>query len=71
MPFLLSIASAPPTRKYNEKQSQHKTKLRQAKLVFLKATEQRDSTIQKLENDLELASMLSQKVTYMKQNADS
>ncbi|XP_013126597.1 trichohyalin isoform X3 [Oreochromis niloticus] len=48
-------------RKYNEKQSQHKTKLRQAKQVFLKATEQRDSTIQKLENDLELASMLSQK----------
>uniref|UniRef100_A0A3B4FND3 Coiled-coil domain-containing protein 30-like n=1 Tax=Pundamilia nyererei TaxID=303518 RepID=A0A3B4FND3_9CICH len=48
-------------RKYNEKQSQHKTKLRQAKQVFLKSTEQRDSTIQKLENDLELASMLSQK----------
>ncbi|XP_030588485.1 coiled-coil domain-containing protein 30 isoform X2 [Archocentrus centrarchus] len=48
-------------RKYNEKQSQHKTKLRQAKQVFLKATAQRDSTIQKLENDLALASILSQK----------
>uniref|UniRef100_A0A3Q4GRT8 Coiled-coil domain containing 30 n=1 Tax=Neolamprologus brichardi TaxID=32507 RepID=A0A3Q4GRT8_NEOBR len=48
-------------RKYNEKQSQHKTKLHQAKQVFLKATEQRNGTIQKLENDLELASMLSQK----------
>ncbi|KAM7404520.1 hypothetical protein PAMP_011863 [Pampus punctatissimus] len=48
-------------RKYNEKQIQHKTKLRQAKQVFLKATAQRDSTIQKLENDLELASSLSHK----------
>ncbi|XP_072223655.1 uncharacterized protein ccdc30 [Leuresthes tenuis] len=48
-------------RKYNEKHSQHKTKLRQAKQVFLKATAQRDSTIQKLENDLALASSLSHK----------
>ncbi|XP_042265915.1 coiled-coil domain-containing protein 30-like isoform X2 [Thunnus maccoyii] len=48
-------------RKYNEKQSQHKTKLRQAKQVFLKATTQRDSTIQRLENDLALASSLSHK----------
>ncbi|KAM7412168.1 hypothetical protein PAMA_021901 [Pampus argenteus] len=48
-------------RKYNEKQIQHKTKLRQAKQVFLKATAQRDSAIQKLENDLELASSLSHK----------
>nr|XP_046254146.1 coiled-coil domain-containing protein 30 isoform X2 [Scatophagus argus] len=48
-------------RKYNEKQSQHKTKLRQAKQVFLKATTQRDRIIQKLENDLVLASSLSHK----------
>ncbi|XP_029995426.1 coiled-coil domain-containing protein 30 isoform X2 [Sphaeramia orbicularis] len=48
-------------RKYNEKQSQHKTKLRQAKQVFLKATAQRDRIIQKLENDLTLASSLSHK----------
>ncbi|XP_041800853.1 coiled-coil domain-containing protein 30 isoform X3 [Chelmon rostratus] len=48
-------------RKYNEKQSQHKTKLRQAKQVFLKATAQRDHIIQKLENDLVLASSLSHK----------
>uniref|UniRef100_A0A3Q1IMM0 Coiled-coil domain containing 30 n=1 Tax=Anabas testudineus TaxID=64144 RepID=A0A3Q1IMM0_ANATE len=48
-------------RKYNEKQSQHKTKLRQAKQVFLKATAQRDRTIQKLENDLVLASSLVHK----------
>lgn len=56
------------TRKYNEKQSQHKTKLRQAKQVFLKATAQRDRIIQKLENDLVLASSLSHKVTHMTQN---
>ncbi|XP_029292502.1 coiled-coil domain-containing protein 30 isoform X2 [Cottoperca gobio] len=48
-------------RKYNEKQSQHKTKLRQAKQVFLKETAQRDRIIQKLENDLMLASSLSHK----------
>ncbi|XP_027867699.1 coiled-coil domain-containing protein 30 isoform X1 [Xiphophorus couchianus] len=48
-------------RKYNEKQSQHKTKLCQAKQIFMKATAQRDSTIQKLENDLALASSLSYK----------
>ncbi|XP_029361943.1 coiled-coil domain-containing protein 30 isoform X8 [Echeneis naucrates] len=48
-------------RKYNEKQSQHKIKLRQAKQVFLKTTAQRDHTIQKLENDLLLASSLSHK----------
>ncbi|XP_011475219.2 coiled-coil domain-containing protein 30 isoform X3 [Oryzias latipes] len=46
-------------RKYNEKQTQNKTKLRQAKQVFLKTTAQRDSTIQKLENDLALANSLS------------
>lgn len=55
---------APPTRKYDEKQSQHKTKMRQAKQVFLKATAQRDQVIQKLENDLVLASSLSHKVTH-------
>uniref|UniRef100_A0AAZ3RUL6 Coiled-coil domain-containing protein 30 n=1 Tax=Oncorhynchus tshawytscha TaxID=74940 RepID=A0AAZ3RUL6_ONCTS len=48
-------------RKYNEKQSQHKTKLRKAKQIFLMATAQRDRTIQKLENDLALASSLSHK----------
>ncbi|XP_077461554.1 uncharacterized protein ccdc30 [Stigmatopora argus] len=48
-------------RKYNEKHSRHKTKLHQAKQVFLQATAQRDSTIQKLENDLTLAASLSQK----------
>ncbi|XP_070695011.1 coiled-coil domain-containing protein 30 [Pempheris klunzingeri] len=48
-------------RKYNEKQSQHKTKLRQAKQVFLKETAQRDRIIQKLEHDLVLASSLSHK----------
>ncbi|XP_063739318.1 coiled-coil domain-containing protein 30 isoform X3 [Eleginops maclovinus] len=48
-------------RKYNEKQSQHKSKLRQAKQVFLKETAQRDRIIQKLENDLMLASSLSHK----------
>lgn len=48
-------------RKYDEKQSQHKTKLRQAKLVFLKATAQRDQIIQKQENDLLLATSLSHK----------
>ncbi|XP_053173911.1 coiled-coil domain-containing protein 30-like [Scomber japonicus] len=48
-------------RKYNEKQSQHKTKMRQVKQAFHKATTQRDSTIQKLENDLMLASSLTNK----------
>lgn len=59
MYFLLQL------RKYNEKQAQHKIKLRQAKQVFLKATAQRDHTIQKLENDLVLASSLSHKVTHV------
>ncbi|XP_056278563.1 coiled-coil domain-containing protein 30 isoform X3 [Pseudoliparis swirei] len=40
-------------RKYNEKKSQYKTKLRYAKQVYLKETAQRDRIIQKLENDLE------------------
>ena len=60
--LLFPCSSAPPTRKYNEKQSQHKTKMRQVKQAFLKATTQRDSTIQKLENDLMLASSLTNKV---------
>ncbi|KAJ8016461.1 hypothetical protein DPEC_G00007440 [Dallia pectoralis] len=48
-------------RKYNEKQSQHMTKLSKAKQIFLKATAQRDRIIQKLENDLTMASSLSHK----------
>nr|XP_019944444.1 PREDICTED: coiled-coil domain-containing protein 30 isoform X7 [Paralichthys olivaceus] len=57
--FLLQLDTH--VRKYDEKQSQHKTKLRQAKQVFLKVTAQRDCTIQRLENDLVLASSLSHK----------
>ncbi|XP_072553420.1 uncharacterized protein ccdc30 isoform X2 [Salminus brasiliensis] len=48
-------------RRYNEKQSLHKTKLRRAKQLFLKATTQRDLRIQKLESDLALATSLSEK----------
>ncbi|KAM8862401.1 uncharacterized protein ccdc30 isoform 6-T7 [Spinachia spinachia] len=48
-------------RKYNEKQSQYKIRLRQAKQVYLRETAQRDHTIQHLENDLMMASNLSQK----------
>ncbi|CAK6951177.1 coiled-coil domain-containing protein 30-like isoform X3 [Scomber scombrus] len=48
-------------RKYNEKKSRHKTKLRQVKQAFHKATTQRDSTIQKLETDQVLASSLINK----------
>uniref|UniRef100_A0A3B1IMZ9 Coiled-coil domain containing 30 n=1 Tax=Astyanax mexicanus TaxID=7994 RepID=A0A3B1IMZ9_ASTMX len=48
-------------RRYNEKQSMHKTKLRRAKQLFLKATTQRDLRIQKLESDLALATSLSEK----------
>ncbi|XP_036447581.1 coiled-coil domain-containing protein 30 isoform X2 [Colossoma macropomum] len=48
-------------RRYNEKQSLHKTKLRRAKQLFMKATTQRDLRIQKLENDLALATSLSEK----------
>ncbi|TNN87744.1 Coiled-coil domain-containing protein 30 [Liparis tanakae] len=48
-------------RKYNEKKSQHKTKLRYAKQVYLKETAQRDRIIQKLENDLGMAFSLSHK----------
>ncbi|XP_051915128.1 coiled-coil domain-containing protein 30 isoform X2 [Hippocampus zosterae] len=48
-------------RKYNEKQSRHKTKLHQAKQIFVQATAQRDNAIQKLENDLALAAGLLNK----------
>ncbi|XP_034167649.2 coiled-coil domain-containing protein 30 isoform X5 [Pangasianodon hypophthalmus] len=48
-------------RRYNEKHSVHKTKLRRAKQLFMKATTQRDMKIQKLENDLALAMSLSEK----------
>ncbi|XP_049609116.1 coiled-coil domain-containing protein 30 isoform X4 [Syngnathus scovelli] len=48
-------------RKYDEKQSRHKSKLHQAKQGFLQATAQRDNTIQKLENDLALATSLLNK----------
>ncbi|XP_030623601.1 coiled-coil domain-containing protein 30 [Chanos chanos] len=48
-------------RKYNEKQSQHKIKLRRAKQVFVKAVTQRDRKIEKLESDLALATSLSEK----------
>ncbi|KAL6119863.1 uncharacterized protein ACO6RY_04343 [Pungitius sinensis] len=48
-------------RKYNEKQSQHKIRLRQAKQVYLRETAHRDHIIQHLENDLVMASNLSQK----------
>ncbi|CAL8319037.1 unnamed protein product [Merluccius merluccius] len=48
-------------RKHNEKQEQQRSKLRQARQVYLKATGQRDRTIQRLENDLALACSLSHK----------
>ncbi|KAJ8264912.1 hypothetical protein COCON_G00140110 [Conger conger] len=48
-------------RKYNEKQAHHRMKLRKAKQIFLKETAQRDGRIQKLENDLALATSLSEK----------
>ncbi|XP_026853991.2 coiled-coil domain-containing protein 30 isoform X4 [Electrophorus electricus] len=48
-------------RRYNEKQCLHKTKLRNAKQLFTKATTQRDMRIQKLENDLALATILQEK----------
>ncbi|XP_059907720.1 coiled-coil domain-containing protein 30 isoform X2 [Gadus macrocephalus] len=48
-------------RRHNEKQEQQRSKLRQARQACLKATGQRDRTIQRLENDLELASSLSLK----------
>ncbi|XP_026097480.1 coiled-coil domain-containing protein 30 isoform X1 [Carassius auratus] len=48
-------------RRYNEKQSQHKTKLRRAKQIFMKTVTQHEHRIQQLENDLALASSLSEK----------
>ncbi|XP_058619115.1 coiled-coil domain-containing protein 30 isoform X2 [Onychostoma macrolepis] len=48
-------------RRYNEKQSQHKTKLRRAKQVFMKTVTQHEHRIQQLENDLALATSLSEK----------
>ncbi|KAK3519096.1 hypothetical protein QTP70_016321 [Hemibagrus guttatus] len=48
-------------RRYNERHSVDKTKLRRAKQLFMKATTQRDMKIQKLENDLALAASLSEK----------
>ncbi|XP_051947600.1 coiled-coil domain-containing protein 30 isoform X1 [Xyrauchen texanus] len=48
-------------RKYNEKQSQHKTKLHRAKQMFTKTVTQHKHRIQKLENDLALATSLSEK----------
>ncbi|KAG1961824.1 coiled-coil domain-containing protein 30 isoform X2 [Pimephales promelas] len=48
-------------RRHNEKQSQHKTKLRRAKQIFMKTVAQHEHRIQQLENDLALASSLSEK----------
>ncbi|XP_016138628.1 coiled-coil domain-containing protein 30 [Sinocyclocheilus grahami] len=48
-------------RRYNEKQSQHKTKLRRAKQIFMKTVTQHEHRIQQLENDLSLATSLSEK----------
>ncbi|XP_016356407.1 coiled-coil domain-containing protein 30-like isoform X2 [Sinocyclocheilus anshuiensis] len=48
-------------RRYNEKQSQHKTKLRSAKQIFMKTVTQHEHRIQQLENDLALATSLSEK----------
>ncbi|XP_067302502.1 coiled-coil domain-containing protein 30 isoform X2 [Pseudorasbora parva] len=48
-------------RRHNEKQSQHKTKLRRAKQIFMKTVAQHEHRIQQLENDLALATSLSEK----------
>ncbi|XP_065142035.1 uncharacterized protein ccdc30 isoform X3 [Paramisgurnus dabryanus] len=48
-------------RRHNEKQSQHKTKLRRAKQIFIKTVSQHEHRIQQLENDLALATILSEK----------
>uniref|UniRef100_A0A8C2JBE3 Coiled-coil domain containing 30 n=2 Tax=Cyprinus carpio TaxID=7962 RepID=A0A8C2JBE3_CYPCA len=48
-------------RRHNEKQSQHKTKLRRAKQIFMKTVTQHEHRIQQLENDLALATSLSEK----------
>ncbi|XP_029104982.1 coiled-coil domain-containing protein 30 isoform X2 [Scleropages formosus] len=48
-------------RKYNEKQTHHKLKLRKAKQIYIKEMVLRDERNQKLENDLALATTLSEK----------
>ncbi|ROL46125.1 Coiled-coil domain-containing protein 30 [Anabarilius grahami] len=48
-------------RRHNEKHSQHKTKLRKAKQIFMKTVSQHEHRIQQLENDLALATSLSEK----------
>lgn len=48
-------------RRYNEKQSQHKTKLSKAKQIFMKTVTQHEHRIKQLENDLALATCLSEK----------
>lgn len=48
-------------RRHNEKQSQHKIKLRRAKQIFMKTVTQHEHRIQQLENDLGLATSLSEK----------
>lgn len=50
-------------RRHNEKQSQHKIKLRRAKQIFMKTVTQHEHRIQQLENDLGLATSLSEKVS--------
>ncbi|XP_051735804.1 coiled-coil domain-containing protein 30 isoform X2 [Ctenopharyngodon idella] len=48
-------------RRHNEKHSQHKTKLRKAKQIFMKTVSQHEHRIQQLENDLALVTSLSEK----------
>ncbi|TRY96628.1 hypothetical protein DNTS_024254 [Danionella cerebrum] len=48
-------------RRYSEKQSQHKAKLRRAKQIFLKSVTQHEDQIKQLQNDLALATSLSGK----------
>ncbi|KAA0707035.1 Coiled-coil domain-containing protein 30 [Triplophysa tibetana] len=48
-------------RRHNEKKSQHKTKLRRAKQIFMKTVTQHEHRIQQLEDDLALATSLSEK----------
>ncbi|XP_043081104.1 coiled-coil domain-containing protein 30 isoform X2 [Puntigrus tetrazona] len=48
-------------RRYSDKQSQHKTKLRRAKQIFMKTVTQHEHRIHQLENDLALATSLSEK----------
>ncbi|XP_039611750.1 coiled-coil domain-containing protein 30 isoform X2 [Polypterus senegalus] len=48
-------------RKYNEKQTRHKSKLRRAKQVFLKEVAERDVKIKELEDKMDVAASLSEK----------